>query len=382
MRHEQRRGAACCTLAASLSLLLGCGEQSAVQPIKSAQTLKVERAKRITVSKVAALTGPDATTSTRDVDICGTDLGTMAEVNGKVLFAFGDTFGFNGADCPKFGPNWRSNVLGVSADLDPSDGVTWERWLADGDGKAVAVREGAHQPPFTGEQTKIPTAMIGVGGRLYLHLMSVHGFDEQGGVWQCNASKFVFSDDEGRTWTDAARDFGGRGSNFNMLALTGERGGGNADGGYIYALGTPCGRFGDAQLARVRPGAVAQNDAWEYLSAVTPNGTPRWDKSPLQAIDVIPGPIGEASILWNPYLKRWMYTYLNERTAALELREAKTPWGPWSEPHVLATAVKYPQLYGAFMTPAYLKNGGKTFYFMMSQFGPYNVYVMKASIQN
>jgi hypothetical protein len=40
-----------------------------------------------------------------------------------------------------------------------------------------------HQPAFTaedGEQKKIPTAMVSVGDRIYLHSMSVHGFSKVG----------------------------------------------------------------------------------------------------------------------------------------------------------------------------------------------------------
>ncbi|WP_019586189.1 DUF4185 domain-containing protein [Deinococcus apachensis] len=364
-------------LAAALTLAAGALAGGAGTP-PGAQVATI---KRLTVSRVAQLTGPGASSSTRAADICGTDLGTMTEVNGRVLFAFGDSFGFQGEACPRFGPNWRSNLLGVSSDLDPSDGVTWERWLMGAGGHATAVREGAHQPAFTGEQTRIPTAMVTVRQRVYLHLMSVHGFAPQGGVWQCNSSGFVFSDDEGRTWKDAGRNLGGADSPFNMLALTAQRGGGNERGGYVYALGTPCGRFGDVRLARVRPDAVAQPERWEYFTGLDGSGQPQFVNDPSRAAAVIRGPVGEASVLWNPYLGRWMYTYLNEGTAALELREARVPWGPWSAPHTLATAADYPQLYGAFMTPAYLKDGGRTLYFVMSQFGPYNTFVMKASIE-
>jgi len=40
----------------------------------------------------------------------------------------------------------------------------------------------------------------------------------------------------------------------------------------------------------------------------------------------------------------------------------------------------YPQLYGAFMTASFMKDGGKTFYFVMSMYGPYNTFLMKATL--
>ena len=46
----------------------------------------------------------------------------------------------------------------------------------------------------------------------------------------------------------------------------------------------------------------------------------------------------------------------------------------------MVSALEYPQLYGAFMTPSFLKDNGRTLYFVMSMFGPYNTFVMKANL--
>ena len=364
------------SLITGLSLgLLAFGGGSRPSPAEPTDVIRT-----LGVHQVAQLTGPEATTSTANVDICGTDLGIPASLNGQLFFAFGDTFGYDGAICKPFGPNWRSNVLGVSTDQYLDDGLSWDHWLTGADGKAGAVIEGAHQAPFTGEQTKIPTAMIGLGNTLYLHFMSVHGFAAQGGVWQCNFSQFVISRDAGNTWQPSGGHVGEQGSNFDMLALSADRGDGNADGAYVYIIGTPCGRFGDARLARVRAGELTNVPAWEYYAGSGVDGAPLWDKRALKAVDVVPGPVGEASLVWNAYLKRWTYSYLNERTASLELRQAKTPWGPWSAPRVLASARDYPQLYGAFTVAAMQRDGGKRFYFVMSRFGPYNTFLMRADL--
>jgi hypothetical protein len=338
---------------------------------------------RVTVSMVGALTGPDAADSMREVDVCGTDIGTMAELDGRIYFAFGDTFGYDGDACPRHGPNWRSNVLAASSDSDPSDGIAFDWWLTDGRGRAIAVTEGAKQRAFTepvGEQTRIPTAMVSVGGRLYLHFMSVHGFAAQGGVWTCNFSRFLFSDDAGSSWREAPDVFGRRDADINMLALTNERGAGNESGEYVYALATPCGRFGGARVARVEADAVLDRAAWQFAASVSQDGVPSWSPDADAAAVIVPAPVGEASLLWNPYLERWLYSYLNEHTRSLELREAPYPWGPWSAAHTLATAGEYPMLYGAFMTPSYLQDEGRTLYFVMSMFGPYNTFIMEATL--
>ena len=335
--------------------------------------------KEIRVERIRALTGIDSPTEMKSLDVCGTDIGTMTEIGNRIFFAFGDTFGYDGDICRGIGgPNWRSNVFASTTDHNPAEGLILDDWLRGPDGKAIAIVEGNHQPAFTGvdgEQTKIPTAMVSVGTRIYLHYMSVHGFSAAGGVWDCNYSKLIYSDDLGKTWKESDFKFGEGDSNFNMLALTNEPGRGNEQQAYIYAMGTPCGRFGSVRLGRVRKENMLKNDSWEFFSAGH-----RWTANPAEAIEIISGPVGEASILWNAGIQRWMYTYLNEKTASIELREAELPWGEWSAPHVVATAAQYPQLYGAFLTPSFLKDNGKTLYFIMSMYGPYNTFVMKATL--
>ncbi len=327
-----------------------------------------------TVEKIGTLTGPEAPVDMEEPDICGTDIGTMAEIGGRILLAFGDTFGWSNGRCTRFGPNWRSNVLAFTSDMDPSDGIAIESWLTGEDGKAVAVAEGVHQDPFKGEQSRIPTAMVTVGDKVYLHTMSVHGFASMGGVWLCNSSRFYLSDDEGASWTAQPHAFGDFKSSFNMLALSAAPGAGNEDGHYVYAIGTPCGRFGGARLARVPAEELFDNAAWEYFDGNS------WSSDRADAAEIIRPGAGEGSLAWNGGLGKWMYTTLNELSARIELRLADVLTGPWSDPIPLATGAEYPQNYGAFMTPSWIADDGLSFYFVMSQFGPYNTYVMRAEL--
>jgi hypothetical protein len=328
----------------------------------------------VTSTLVKPLSGPEAPSEMKRLDICGTDLGTMAEVGGTIVLAFGDTFGWQGDGCQRFGPNMRSNVIGFTTDKDPSDGVVIEDWLTDEDGRAIAAIEGRHEPPFSGEFTKIPTAMVVVGDTLYMHYMSVHGFT-LGSAWLCNFSRFIASTDGGRTWDRGTRDFGDFQSSFNMLALSAQAGTGNEAGNYVYAIGTPCGRSSGARVARVEAQDLRQTAAWEYWDGAA------WSKDRAQAAEIIKPGVGEGSLVWNADIGRWMYAALNELSSALELRFAERPEGPWSEPAVLARTSDYSTPYGAYMTPSWIEKGGLTFYFVMSQFGTYNTYVMKAELQ-
>jgi Domain of unknown function (DUF4185) len=338
----------------------------------------------IKTTKIGALTGPQAFADQKKVDVCGTDLGIMTELNGRIYFAFGDTFGYEADTCRGIGgPNWRSNTFASTADRDPENGIRLTDWLRGPDGRATAIIQGAHQPPFasdSSEQTKIPTSMVSIDGTIYLHYMSVRGFASKGGVWECNGSKWIYSGDPGQTWHECEIPFGSRSSNFNMLALTAAAVPDNPDGKYVYALGTPCGRFGAAKLGRVLKDHVLEVGAWEYFTRVNEDSEsgPSWEKNCDNAAEVVPAPVGEASVLWNPFINRWIYTYLNENTGSVELREADHLWGRWTAPHALATARDYPQLYGAFMTPSFLRDNGRNLFFVMSQFGAYNAFLMRA----
>lgn len=305
-----------------------------------------------TSTLVEALTGPDAPADMKGPDICGTDIGTMAEVDGTIVMAFGDTFGWQGDSCRKFGPNWRSNVIAMTTDTDPSDGVVIEDWLTGEDGKAIEAAPGRHLLKFTSEQTKIPTAMVAVGETLYLHYMSVHGFADMGGVWLCNSSRFIASRDGGKSWDEGVADFGNFQSSFNMLALSAQAGTGNEEGRYVYAVGTPCGRFNGARVARVEGDKLTDNAAWEYWDGAA------WVAERAQAAEVIKPGVGEGSLVWNAGIGKWMYTTLNELALALEIRFADRPEGPWSAPATLARGSDYAQAYGAFMTPSWISADG------------------------
>ena len=73
--------------------------------------------------------------------------------------------------------------------------------------------------------------------------------------------------------------------------------------------------------------------------------------------------------------------YLNETSGAIELRESPDPWGPWSDPKTIVTrAGQFSGCYGAYLHPAFFEHNGETIYFNMSLWGPYNVFLMKATL--
>jgi hypothetical protein len=126
--------------------------------------------------------------------------------------------------------------------------------------------------------------------------------------------------------------------------------------------------------------SVEDVSKYQYFTGTDKDGKPLWSSNMLDAREIVEGPVGELSVIWNKYLGRWIMTYLNEKTASIEMREGLTPWGEWSEPVTVAKGTDYPGLYGAFMTPKYVEDDGRVIYFTMSQWDPYNVFLMKVEL--
>ncbi len=306
---------------------------------------------------VATLTGPDSINDTGTAyGVYGTDLGHSFEYHGELRMVFGDTFAQNQTD-------WRSNVMAVISDQDPSDGLTFDSMIEDvpGHAKELIAQEAV---PGT-EVTIIPTYGIAAGDRMVLHYMAVSFWGEPG-HWDLSQSGLAYSDDDGQTWTVDPNATWPSDSNFGQVSLV-------EQDGWIYAFGIPGGRFGGVALARVQPASILDLTAWEYWNGGT------WVAGDATAAAVInPAPVGELSVRWNSHYGKWLMMYLNEDEYAIVLRTADELIGPWTDEQVVVMGEEYPALYAPFITPRW--NDGPEIYFAMSQFGPYQVYLMQTSL--
>jgi Domain of unknown function (DUF4185) len=332
-------------------------------------------------STVAALTGTQSINETETrYEVKGTDLGIMwTDERGQVLIAFGDTFGAgwkgfgSGSPADPVRDDWRSNTLARSSDHNPADGMFFD-FVTDRSHHAKELLPSLKQDDV--EITKIPTGGVNVGGRNYLAYMSVRKFTEPA-HWITNYSGVAYSDDGGQTWQDApgthrpnspALD-----DKFQMIAYA------RCDG-FVYAFGTPNGRFGDAYVARVPEQQLLNTSAYEYW---TGNGWQQGNSA--IAAPIVRGPVGELSVRYDPILKSWeMMTITTWETGTVEkvrgaivVRLAPQPTGPWGPPITVATYKEYPSLYGGFLHP---DSKGSEIYFTMTQYDRYNVSLMHAQL--
>jgi hypothetical protein len=309
------------------------------------------------------VTGPGSTSQT-DVNymVGGTDLGIVWQHDAtQYLIAFGDTF----ADAAMT-TDWRCNTLARSTDTNLSNGLTFSTMIQDWPGHAMQIIDCA-KINFV-EKTVIPTAGVTVGSRAYIHYMSVNNWGSVGGTWLTNESGIAYSDNAGGTWTKPAAPRwanSGGGANFQQAAFV-------KSGGYVYMFGTPNGRLGNAYLARVPEASVLTKSAYRYWTGSA------WSTSEAAALSVVPGPVGELSVMYNAHFGVWLMMYLNEAREAIVLRESPSLTGPWSSERIVVTASTYPGLYGGFMDP---RSTGPDIYFHMSVWSPvYNVYLMRTTL--
>jgi hypothetical protein len=226
------------------------------------------------------------------------------------------------------------------------------------------------------EITTIPTYGFATQKHLFLAFMSVHQWGEPG-HWDVNYSSFAMSANNGATWTVEKRAVTwGAHSNFAQVAVVPD-----PSRKYLLFYGIPGGRFGSVKLMRTSNTwrGVLNADAYQYFTGTNSAGQPQWSSDAAQATVVAEAPVGELSVIYDPGLKHWFMTYL-QGDQNVVIRSASQWWGPWSEPQTLASQLRFPQLYGAFMDPHFLTNGERTIYFVMSQWVPYSVFWMKATL--
>lgn len=320
------------------------------------------------VSKVTQITGEDSENKTQSrFGVWGTDLGSMAVIGDTTYMFGGDTFGDENS------AHWRSNVLFLIEDDDPSDGLTIVDAVTDRQGRAKELLGSLKNDT---EVTVIPTNLFAIGDTLYCMYMSVAKWGDHG-EWDCRYACLAKSTDGGQKWEKLNHVKWPGDSNFIQTA--------NCQiGNDMYFWGIPSGRNGGVALMKVPVDKVEDYESYAYYVGQDDGGNPKWQQGSegvYSAEVIIEGPVGEISVLYNEYLGNFLLTYMSESGYSIVMREGVTPWGEWSKEYTLATGGEYPSLYGAYMHPKYVEEGGKVFYFAMSQFFPiYNIMWMRTEL--
>lgn len=230
------------------------------------------------------------------------------------------------------------------------------------------VKQMVASKTFPEDYTDIPTYGVSVNGRIYVYFMSIRTWNP----WISNFAALAYSDDDGKTFTRIDNFFPGN-SNFIQVALV-------KKDGYLYLFGIPTARAGGVKLARVPEDKILDKSAYKFFKH---GGS--WVDSEFDASIIVPGQVGELAVQWNPFLKSWLMTYLNEGSRWLEARTSPELEGPWSRAEYLAASPELSPVggwgyYAPFIHPTYTENNGETVYFLVSLWSHYNVYVLKTKL--
>lgn len=298
----------------------------------------------------------------------GGDLGHTFLHRDKMYMVFGDSYGGPAADpfSSQRHEDWRSNVMAripIGPDTNPLRGLVFDSMITDQPGHAKELLSALR---VSGDEvTVIPTYGVSVASRMFLHYMSVKTWDKPG-HWTLNHAGLAYSDDDGQNWTKDPHMVWPAESNFGQVAIVEHE-------QYLYFFGIPGGRYGGLQLARVEPSAILDKTAYHYW-----DGNAWQANNPGAAVTLVPAPVGELSVRWNSYYKKWLMMYLNDPRYRIVLRTADQLTGPWSAELDIVTGEQYPQLYAPYMTP--LWNDGPDIFYTMSLFGPYCVHLMRTRL--
>lgn len=362
--------------AALLLILIGCSPGNRSNPMLDAADKEFILKGVVDLRKISQLTGEASPNKTERYAVYGTDLGSMINEGDRTYFVFGDTFGERPEDQIGGGGSfWRSNTIGYTTDRDPSDGIALDGMITDDIGLAKELLPSKKLD--YDEMTKIPTHGLAAGGALYLYYMSVNHWGAPG-YWDANYASAAKSTDGGQNWTllDQLKWPG----DSNFIQVSPYKVANADDSADLYFWCIPSGRFGGVQLMKVREQNIENQAEYRYYAGTDPEGAPIWSADMKSAKTVVDDTVGELSVIWNPGLQRWLMTYLQEGNGVV-IREGLAPWGPWGEAIELVKASEYPGLYGPYMNDRYLSEDGRTFYFTLSLWDPYNVFLFKASLQ-
>jgi hypothetical protein len=128
---------------------------------------------------------------------------------------------------------------------------------------------------------------------------------------------------------------------------------------YIYVFGSCRDGYGaTARVARVRPDAIADPAAYEYLASPEPV----WSHTPAEACSL--GVCGhEFSVSRNAYLDGYLMSYIEPAGRTLFMRRGRHPWGPYSDPvslGLLPIDARNDSAAMAFEHPRYASGDGRT----------------------
>lgn len=301
------------------------------------------------------------------------DLGSLFEHNGKIYMVFGDTFSGD-----RISGSWIHNALSVGTTDDPEKGICFSKVCIGKHGEGLVVSDASYPCAM------IPSCGFGQGEgtdeTLYMWIHEIYSW-QTGGHRDISGMGWAYSTDGGENWT-YQRMFDGN-SSFQFVSCYEEN-------GMLYLYGNIGGGYGETYLMCVKKEDALDVSAYRYYAGLDTAGTPVWANSEAQAVRVLDYNEREIGVTYNEYLDRYLMTGWDSFNGLMVIHEAPTLFGPWSEATLLLPRQYTPTekkedkmtwIYGAYSLPNMTKMGGKSMFFTLSEYDPYQVYWMRVDFK-
>lgn len=330
----------------------------------------------------------------------GTDLGIPFQDGETTWLLFGDTWG------PKSGLH---NVIGYTKDETPEDGLKLD-FVTD----EVGRYQGIMIPGVsTTGAFEVPTGGMVINNEFYIWITTDHseavtmGRSVLATATRENMMKAQFSKVYDLSTSKFINVFPVRIKNSDWNFLPPHEG----EGLLLFASGSY--RKSHVYLAYQPVSGIKSKNSIRYFAGMK-DEKPLWNKNEKDAQPIFrlsdPG-VGELSASYNKFIKKWILMYNHGDPRGINLRTSDTPWGPWSEPqvifrpwedggycHFIHTDWRFDNCdnvhnpgrenewggeYGPYEFSHFATGTDKstTLYFTMSTWNPYEVVLMKASLQ-
>ena len=331
--------------------------------------------------------------------VVGTDLGSSFEHGGKIYFLFGDTWG------RRRNEGNRDDSIAYSEDTHPEDCLTLQFVMG-----ANGLYLSPQVPGISLRAFEVPTGGFSYNEAMYVFFTTDHS--EQRVMGRSilarstdNAQSFEYLYDVSRDKFINIAPVIINNSDIPGLPMS------EGQGLLLWASSTY--RESDPYLAYIPLSTVEDRETMRYFSGFdASSGQPRWSTHESEAVPLFSHPcIGELSVAWNPYLRKWLMLYNCANPRGINFRVTDQPWGPWSEAQVLfhpwedngychfmhvswdyrnCDSVHDPGRerewggeYGPYMIPRFTQGDAThtTIYYVMSTWNPYNVVLMKSVLE-
>jgi hypothetical protein len=187
----------------------------------------------------------------------------------------------------------------------------------------------------------VPDAGIELGGRAYVVVKTNHADEESAATDLSILTRYEPKENRFEKIRTISTLPGGHFIKVVLHREAGELAGLPEGGPWLLMFGTGERGKSSAYVAAIPVVMFERSEGTRYFAGVE-NGKATWSTDEAKAAPIVDDPVmGDMSVTWAANAALWVMTYdVHSPAAAIMLRTAPSPWGPWSAPETIFDAKK------------------------------------------